>query len=257
MRRFLMAMMSVLALTAFTGCGDDKDDKKEEAKACCHDHEDGGACTDCGDNCPCGDDCQCGDNCDCADGACDAGCCGDDCQCEDCQCEGEACPADGACDDHSEVSAQTVQPFELPNMNASGTIYRSADFINGIFVVENYFINCPYCNDNAPNVHAMQAEYAQYGQVQFLDVGIDRTDRQYEQWISRHSPVHPVLKDDSRVLTNQLGTTGFPSAYLIDCHMNVVYKTTGVWDASTKQEIKAKIAELMLVPCYLTVPEKN
>jgi hypothetical protein len=53
-----------------------------------------------------------------------------------------------------DAMALAVTPFELPQMNHDtvGTLYKSADHKSGVFVVEAYFLNCPYCNDNAENV---------------------------------------------------------------------------------------------------------
>lgn len=149
------------------------------------------------------------------------------------------------------VFALTVQPFSLPQMNAEqqGTNYNSADHTSAVFVIENYFLNCPYCNDNAPNVDALAESYADNERVQVLDVGIDKSDAQYATWIEKHNPNHPVLKDSAKKLTSQLGTTGYPSTYVLDCNGNVAMKTTGVWSSSTKSKLKSKINSLLRRPC--------
>lgn len=149
------------------------------------------------------------------------------------------------------VFALTVQPFSLPQMNAEeqGTNYNSADHASAVFVVENYFLNCPYCNDNAPNVDDLAGYFAENPRVQVLDVGIDKSDSQYATWIEKHNPNHPVLNDARKELTRQLGTTGYPSTYVIDCNGNVAMKTTGVWSSSTMSKLKSKIKSLLRRPC--------
>ncbi len=143
--------------------------------------------------------------------------------------------------------AVTVQPFTLPQMNAEvpGTLYSSEQQSCPVFVLENYFLNCPYCNDNAPNVDDLAEEFKDNKFVAVLDIGIDKSDSQYEEWIRRHHPNHPVLKDAKKTLTNQLGTSGYPSTYVLDFEGKVVLKTSGVWSSATKAKIRNKIKSLL------------
>jgi len=198
------------------------------------------SCPDCKNNCQikAGDDkghCPAPGDCPCN--------CGDGCECPTCD-EGT-----------KPFAASVVSPWELTNMNLDPSgMYRSSDFSNGIFVIENYFLSCPYCNDNAPAVNAFAAAYVDQPAVQVIDLGIDRNDTQYQTWISRHTPNHAVLKDSDRVLTNQLGTRGYPSTYVVDCHLNVVYSHTGTWDSQATAELKNEVDSLLASPCYLTLP---
>lgn len=240
--KYLLALM--VSLSMVSGCGYSKHHDKaptagehcDECKEPCdHCDADGDGVCDAGCDCDCG--CHTDAACDCDCGCCDEGCC-DGCECPDCDC---AC-ADGACavDPTATASRQSVSPFELPNMNDGGALYKSADH-PGVYLFESYFLSCPYCNDNAPNVHVMAKQYDMAPLVHVIDLGIDRSDGQYATWISRHNPEHPVLKDASRVVTNQLGTSGYPSAYVVNCNMEIVYKTTGVWEEDVKEEIRSAI----------------
>lgn len=135
-----------------------------------------------------------------------------------------------------------IQPFELrimnPTSSEAGAVYKSIDHPNAIYVFENYFLNCPYCNDNAPNVDRLAEEFKDEPRVQVLDLGIDRTDAEYEEWIRRHRPNHPVLNDGARVLTRQLGTSRYPTAYVVKSG-EVIFKTTGVWSPQTFERIRS------------------
>ena len=144
-----------------------------------------------------------------------------------------------------------VSSFQLKWMNHAtpGTVYNSADHKDGVFVLEAYFLNCPYCNDNAPNVDELASSFANEPRVQVLDVGIDRADSQYKSWIAKHKPNHPVLKDDKRQLVKQLGTSGYPSTYIVDCKGVVRYKTSGVWNMTKETAMKDKITEILQETC--------
>lgn len=133
------------------------------------------------------------------------------------------------------------------NHEIPGTIYQPAN--NTVTVVEMYFNTCPYCDDNAPNVDALAEQYGGSPRVQVVDVGIDRNDSSYQSWISRHNPNHPVLKDDQRKVANALGTTSYPSTYVLDCEGNVLYKSVGVWTKAIKQKIQDAIEKSFEVAC--------
>ena len=144
-------------------------------------------------------------------------------------------------------------PFNLPWMNHAqkDQVYSSTENPAGIFVVEAYFLNCPYCNDNAPDVDDLSKKYANEPRVHVLDVGVDRSDSQYAEWIKRHQPNHPVLKDAARALIGKLGTSGYPSTYVIDCRGNIKAQTSGAWDNAAKRKIQDAIDELLKQECYL------
>lgn len=144
-----------------------------------------------------------------------------------------------------------VEKFELPWVNNAVTDlkYKSDDHPNGIFVVETYFLGCPYCNDNAPNVNELAEKYSHEDRVQVLDVSRDCRPSDYRTWIARHEPNHPVLNDCSKKLIGQLGTRYYPSVYVIDCHGDVVYDHVGVWSGSVKRNIASTIDGLLQETC--------
>jgi peroxiredoxin len=137
----------------------------------------------------------------------------------------------------------------LPQMNhdVPGTIYQPNP--NGVTVVEMYFNTCPYCNDNAPAVDELAAHYGGSQRVQVLDVGVDKSDSDYQSWISKHSPNHPVLKDAQRQVAKAMGTKAYPSTYVVDCTGNIVYKTVGAWSKSTEKKIYDAVEQALEVQC--------
>ena len=148
--------------------------------------------------------------------------------------------------------ANAIQmPFELKWMNSTthASSFKSTDHPNGVFVLEAYFLGCPYCNDNAPNVDALASKFASEPRVTVLDVGVDRSESQYQEWIDRHNPNHPVLNDGSQKVIGQLGTSGFPSTYVVDCNGNVVTETSGQWGQSERQQIEDGVRQALQVNC--------
>ena len=144
----------------------------------------------------------------------------------------------------STVSAtQTIAPWSLKWFNApqANTLYNSAEHVGAVFVLENFFQSCSYCNANAANVDALATAWKDNARVQVLDIGIDTSTRSFQLWINQHTSNHPVLMDGSQILTKQLGTTGYPSTYVLDCQLKVLYSSTGVWDDGVKAAIKSNI----------------
>lgn len=148
------------------------------------------------------------------------------------------------------LSSSPIAPFALPQMNVTPHAdYVSTAHPGAVFVIEAYFLGCPYCNDNAANVDDLVDAYPDEPLLQVLDVGVDRSDSDYATWISRHQPNHPVLKDSSRSLIHQLGTSGYPSSYVLDCHGVVQFSGTGEWDSRELQSIKTAIDRLLAQGC--------
>ncbi|NBX76083.1 MAG: TlpA family protein disulfide reductase [Proteobacteria bacterium] len=142
----------------------------------------------------------------------------------------------------------SLQHFQLPWMNAQGEgviSYNSQEYQDAVWVIETYFLGCPYCNDNAPKVNSLQNYFKNDERVQILDVGIDKKDSDYAEWIRRHNPNHPVLKDSARLLAKQLGTSVYPSTYVLDKNLNVVFKSSGDWSSKVETQIKDAVEKAL------------
>lgn len=153
------------------------------------------------------------------------------------------------------LAVATLLPFSLPDMNAGKTMYKSEDHKNAVFVVETFFLGCPYCHQNAPNVQDVVEYYKTNPRVQVLDVGIDRLDGQYSAWMLAHKPTHPVLKDAARELIGKLGTRSYPSTYVIDCNGSLLETSSGLWNERTKLKLKAAIEKGLESNCSTEDPE--
>ncbi len=156
------------------------------------------------------------------------------------------------------ATAYSIDHFELPWTNGPqiGATFRSMDLPNSVFVIEAYFLNCPYCRRNAPKFNAVASEYAGTNRVHFLDVGSDCRDSYYETWRQTTNPNHPVLNDCSRKVLNQLGTRGFPTTYVLDCNLEVVYQHTGEMNDAIANQIRSAINSRLGQVCMLVKDQK-
>lgn len=139
-----------------------------------------------------------------------------------------------------------INPFELPLMNGEpGAVYKTADHPGSIFVIENYFYNCPFCQRNASNVNALQERFKDDARVQILDIGIDRKVSLYEKWIANFKPNHPVLMDSKASIARQLRVTGYPTTVILDSNLNVIYRAMGEWSDEEFDTLVEKIEALL------------
>ena len=146
----------------------------------------------------------------------------------------------------SAIAAEIVpETTELPWKNGPvrDSIYKFSENATKVHVLEAWRIDCSWCNRNAAQVKALANEYATDADVQFLDLGLDANDSAYTQWIARHTPSFPVVKDTDRAVWNALHSEeGVPQTFVVDCAGNLVDYTVGYWGQSEKDAIKAAIA---------------
>lgn len=149
----------------------------------------------------------------------------------------------------SQSAFASLLPFDLPQANGAGGTYHSSDHPSSVFVVEAFFYTCEHCNNNAPRVNEFAAKYSAEPRVQVLDVGIDRQDSYYTGWLKAQNPNHPVLKDKTKALIGKLGTSGYPSTYVITCQGDVSYSTVGEWSSNTPVYLDQAIRSALALKC--------
>lgn len=142
----------------------------------------------------------------------------------------------------------------FPWMNAStaGAPYEffAAANRNKVHVIEAYGVSCSWCNRNAVQVDAMADEFRLDTRVQFLDMGLDPNDRDYQRWIQAHHPNHPVVKDVGHTVWQALmQEEGIPQTFVLDCQGNVAGATIGYWGQSEKASLRAAIAAAEKISC--------
>lgn len=133
--------------------------------------------------------------------------------------------------------------FSLMDMSADGGRYDSAGQLGKPIVIEFYFNACPYCDQNAPNVKALQVE--RHGATaQIVEVSIDCDLSDYAAWMRRHPPGGPVLNDcDGEALAQSLGVSSFPTTIVLDKNHNRLWSSVGVWSSAKKAKIRQLISQ--------------
>jgi hypothetical protein len=145
----------------------------------------------------------------------------------------------------------SIQPFSVEWFNApyENAVYESAEHSDGVFVLAAFQNACAPCDANEPNVEALAADYADTPRVQVLDLGLDADAADVQAWIARHSPAHPVVKDEEPYIYLELGWDKIPAVAVLDCMGRVGYTSIGVWNETVKKEVRGAVDALLGQAC--------
>jgi len=135
-----------------------------------------------------------------------------------------------------EPFAIDMPAFDLQNMQ-DGSAYSTADHPGAAYVLEFYFNGCPYCNQNSPNVKRLTQEFAGNPLVQILEISIDCSTGEYDEWIRKHSPIGPVLNDCAGDVVGALNVGSYPTTMVFAPNGRQSMRGTGVWSSATYNRI--------------------
>jgi thioredoxin-related protein len=142
--------------------------------------------------------------------------------------------------------------FSLPQMNGSLGHWNSAEH-HGVYVMEFFFNNCPYCHQNEPFIKKL-AEDLKDEPVHVLDIGRDCRDSDYRSWTARHNPEHPVLKDCSQGLIRQFNVRSYPTTIVVGCDGEVIHRQSGAMSSSGYQKLSSLVFQAAQACEHLTNP---
>ena len=148
-------------------------------------------------------------------------------------------------------AAFAVQPFELRVMNGEtvNETFNSDTYPDGVFVIEAYFNNCPYCHQNAPKINSLAKKFEGEESVHVLDVSRDCRQSDYTRWMQRTNPNHSVLNDCNQAVLGQLAIRGFPTTIVLDCNLTEVYRHVGAMTSSDYTTLVAKVEQVVAAGC--------
>ncbi len=142
--------------------------------------------------------------------------------------------------------------FPWMNGPARDSRYELAETANKnkVHVLEAYSVSCSWCNRNAAQVDAMATEFRLDTRVQFIDMGLDSNDRDYQRWIQANAPNHPVVRDVGHLVWQALmQEDGIPQTFVLDCNGHLAGATAGYWGEVEKTTIRDAIAAAETVTC--------
>ena len=130
--------------------------------------------------------------------------------------------------------------FDLENMDGEKV---SLESLKGKVVLINFwFINCPPCRMEIPDLNALKTEYAGKN-VAFLAITFDRKN-QVSEFLQKN-PFDFQILPNARGIIETYGVQGFPTSVVIDKEGKVVNSKMG-GSMNIKEELKVFIEEALM-----------
>lgn len=152
-----------------------------------------------------------------------------------------------------------IKMASLPKPNESNFFRTGAKFsyfktsdINGnkinaktlagkILVLNYWFINCPPCRMEMPELNKLVEKYKNDSLVVFLAVSLD--DKSSIQAFLKTNPFHYTIVDDGRYIARDYNISSYPTNVIIDHEGKVYFHSTGL-SSSTVYWLGKSIDEL-------------
>ncbi|WP_088549504.1 TlpA family protein disulfide reductase [Paenibacillus aquistagni] len=92
---------------------------------------------------------------------------------------------------------------------------------------------CPYCNEDAPKIVALEEKYRDRLQVYGVNLLYQDEVSELESYVDRHQSTYPVLMDETGDMHRKYGRTGFPALFFLNKQGEVVDQILGSTDMET------------------------
>jgi len=111
-----------------------------------------------------------------------------------------------------------------------------------ILVINFWFVNCPPCVMEIPELNKIVDEYKNDSNIVFLAVALDKST-DLEEFLSNH-PFKYTIIDDGRFITTNYKITSYPTNIVISPEGKIHFSSSGYSGISTTNWIKKSIEEL-------------
>ena len=141
-------------------------------------------------------------------------------------------------------SFRTGQKLKLPNLfDINGNKLELKDVQGKILVLNFWFINCPPCRMEIPDLNELVVEYKSNENVIFVGIALD--DKAALKNFLKTSPFDYAIIDNGRFLADSYGVKSYPTHAIIDTKGKVYFHTAGL-AMHTVWWLKKSINELLV-----------
>lgn len=140
-------------------------------------------------------------------------------------------------------SFRTGQKVKLPNLfDVNGNKLNLKEVEGKILVLNFWFINCPPCRMEIPDLNELVAEFKSNKNVIFIGIALD--DKPALMNFLKTSPFDYAIIDNGRFLAQSYNVKSFPTHAIIDTKGKVYFHTAGL-AMHTVWWLKKSIKELL------------
>lgn len=139
---------------------------------------------------------------------------------------------------------KTGQDFNLNVSDINGNKLQSKELKGKILVINFWFINCPPCRQEIPELNQLVQDYKDAENVKFIGIALD--DRFEIKDFLQKFPFHYQQVANGRTTAQLYGVEAFPTHVIVDAYGKVYFHTTGSpfqlfrWMRITIDELLAK-----------------
>jgi peroxiredoxin len=139
---------------------------------------------------------------------------------------------------------KTGQPFVINETDIDGKKLKSKDLKGKVLVINYWFVNCPPCRKEIPDLNDLVRKYKDSANVKFIGIALD--DREALKDFLKIMPFHYQIVADGRAASARYGVKAFPTHVIVDGDGKVYFHTVSsprqlfFWMSKTIDELLEK-----------------
>ncbi len=118
---------------------------------------------------------------------------------------------------------KTGQSFGISETDINGNKLRSRDLKGKVLVINYWFIDCPPCRREIPELNELVKKYEDNGNVKFIGIALD--DRSSLKDFLKRSPFHYQIVANGRPAAEKYGIHLYPTHVIVDGEGRVRFHT--------------------------------
>lgn len=122
------------------------------------------------------------------------------------------------------TTGSSISSFRTTDIN--GRKYNLKELRGKVVVLNFWFINCPPCRKEIPELNKIVADYQQNKDVVFLAIALD--DKTALKEFLQELPFDYNIVDEGRFIAQQYRITSYPTHVVVDKEGKVSFHTTGL-----------------------------
>jgi thiol-disulfide isomerase/thioredoxin len=132
--------------------------------------------------------------------------------------------------------------FSMNERDINGNRIKSKDLKGTIFVINFWFINCPPCRAEIPELNKIVETFKDSANIKFIAVALDNRDALTT--FLQSTPFNYQIIENGRYLADSHNIHTFPTHVIVDADGKVYFHTTGL-SQQTTYWIKKSIQQLL------------
>ncbi len=133
--------------------------------------------------------------------------------------------------------------YKIKTKDINGKTINTKELAGKIVVINYWFVNCPPCRAEIPELNKLVADYKNDSSVVFIGIALDNTDAIKEFLLD--IPFDYQLVPDGRELNHSYDVNRYPTNVVIDREGKVYFHTSG-FGLNTVYWIKKSIDEIKI-----------